>query len=194
MRTLLIALVAATALADEAAPIARPSMRQLPEGGLPAPPSDRALVDARKELKARFRGLLARSDSAAGATLACDVLYSSAITEPDATLKWLMLAESRRFAIDTGRAECISRAIALASASYDFDALTLELESLGEIPLRALDAQKTVQLATAAEKLATRAEADGAHETAQSAWLLAFRSWQRCGNIDAARRAQPRIK
>jgi len=194
MRPLLLALVAATALADDAAPIARPSMRQLPEGGLPAPPSDRALVDARKELKARFRGLLARTDSAAGATLACDALYSSAITEPDAALKWLMLAESRRFAIDTGRADCISRAIALASAGYDFDALTLELESLGEIPLRALDAQKTVQFATAAEKLATRAEADGDEATAQSAWLLAFRSWQRCGNIDAARRAESRIK
>jgi hypothetical protein len=194
MRPLLLALVAATALADDATPIARPSMRQLPEGGLPQPPSDRALVDARKELKARFRGLLARTDSAAGATLACDALYSSAITEPDAALKWLMLAESRRFAIDTGRADCISRAIALASAGYDFDALTLELESLGEIPLRALDAQKTVQFATAAEKLATRAEADGDEATAQSAWLLAFRSWQRCGNIDAARRAESRIK
>jgi hypothetical protein len=90
MRTLLLALVAATAFADEAAPTPRPVMRQLPEGGLPAPPSDRQLVDARKELKARFRGLLSRADSAAGATLACDVLYSSAITETDAALKWLM--------------------------------------------------------------------------------------------------------
>jgi hypothetical protein len=194
MRPLLIALVAATALADDAAPIPRPVMKQLPEGGLPQPPSDRALVDARKELKARFRGLLARSDSAAGATLACDALYSSAITEPDAALKWLMLAESRRLAIDTGRADCVSRAITLASASYDFDALALELESLGEIPLRALDAQKTVQFAAAAEKLATRAEADGQEETAQSAWLLAFRSWQRCGNLEAARRAEARMK
>jgi hypothetical protein len=88
----------------------------------------------------------------------------------------------------------VSRAITLASASYDFDALALELESLGEIPLRALDAQKTVQFAAAAEKLATRAEADGQAETAQSAWLLAFRSWQRCGNLEAARRAEARMK
>jgi hypothetical protein len=194
MRALLIALVATTALADDAAAIARPSMRQLPEGGVPKPPSDRELVDARKELKARFRGLLTRADSAAGATLACDALYSTAITEPDATLKWLMLAESRRFAIKTGRAECVSRAIALASASYDFNALAMELESLGEIPLRALDAQKTIELAEAAEQLAARAEADGQEETAQSAWLLAFRSWQRCGNLEAARRAEARIK
>ena len=194
MRALLIALVATTALADDAAAIARPSMRQLPEGGVPKPPSDRELVDARKELKARFRGLLTRADSAAGATLACDALYSTAITEPDATLKWLMLAESRRFAIKTGRAECVSRAIALASASYDFNALAMELESLGEIPLRALDARKTIELAEAAEQLAARAEADGQEETAQSAWLLAFRSWQRCGNLEAARRAEARIK
>jgi len=194
MRTLLLALVAATALADDAAPASRPVMRQLPEGGLPAPPSDRALVDARRELKARFRGLLARADSAAGATLACDVLYSSAITEPDAALKWLMLTESRRLAIDTGRAECISRAITLASASYQFDPLAMELDALGEIPLRALDAGKTIRLAEAAEELATRAEADGAHETAQSAWLLAYRSWQRCGNLEAARRAEARIR
>ena len=194
MRALRLALVATTALADDAAPISRPSMRQLPEGGVPKPPSDRELVDARKELKARFRGLLTRADSAAGATLACDALYSTAITEPDATLKWLMLAESRRFAIKTGRAECVSRAIALASASYDFNALAMELESLGEIPLRALDAQKTIELAEAAEQLAMRAEADGQEETAQSAWLLAFRSWQRCGNLEAARRAEQRVK
>ena len=105
MRPLLLALVAATAFADDAAPLSRPVMKQLPEGGLPQPPSARELVDARRELKARFRGLLAKSNSAAGATLACDVLYSSAITETDAALKWLMLAESRRLAIDTGRAE-----------------------------------------------------------------------------------------
>lgn len=194
MRPLLLALVAATALADDAAPISRPVMKQLPQGGLPAPPSDRELVDARRELKARFRGLLARSDSAAGATLACDVLYSSAITEPDAALKWLMLAESRRLAIDTGRADCISRAITLASASYRFDTLALELDSLGEIPLRALDLQKSTLLAQAAERLATLAEADGQEDTAQSAWRLAFRSWQRCGNLEAARRAEGKIK
>jgi hypothetical protein len=194
MRTLLLALVAATALADDAAPASRPVMRQLPASGLPAPPSDRQLVDARKELKARFRGLLSRADSAAGAALACDVLYSSAITETDAALKWLMLTESRRLAIDTGRAECISRAIAIASANYTFDPLTMELDSLAEIPLRALDAERTIRLAEAAEQLATRAEADGADETAQSAWLLAYRSWQRCGNLEAARRAESRIK
>jgi hypothetical protein len=194
MRTLLLALVAATAFADDDAPVSRPMMRQLPEGGLPAPPSDRQLVDARKELKARFRGLLSRANSAAGATLACDVLYSSAITETDAALKWLMLTESRRLAIDIGRAECISRAISLASASYKFDPLAMELDALAEIPLRALDAGKTIRLAEAAEQLATRAEADGADETAQSAWLLAYRSWQRCGNVDAARRAEARIR
>ena len=169
-------------------------MRQLPEGGLPKPPSDRELVDARKELKARFRGALAKSDSASGAMLACDLLYSSAINEPDAALKWLMLDESRRFAVNTGRAECVTRAITLASAGYDFDALDRELTSLGEIPLRALAGQKAMQLATAAEKLATRAETDGRDETAQSAWLLAFRAWQRCGNVDAARRVEARIK
>jgi hypothetical protein len=70
----------------------------------------------------------------------------------------------------------------------------MELDALGEIPLRALDAGKTIRLAEAAEQLATRAEADGADETAQSAWLLAYRSWQRCGNIDAARRAEARIR
>lgn len=191
---LLLALVAVAARAEEAAPLARPSMRQLTTTDLPKPPSRRELVDARAELKARFRKPLAQADSAAGATLAGELLYAAAVDETDRSLKWLMLDESRRLAVNAGRPEAVSRAITLASAVYDFDALELELKSLGEIPLRALDPGRAVLLAQAAEKIATRADIDGRPDLAENAWLLAFRTWQRTGNLEAARRVESHLK
>ena len=187
---LLAALLSAAANAED-----RPTMRQLAASStLAAPPSQRDLVDARAALKARFKEPLSHTQTAAGARHAATTLLDAAHEETEPALKWLLLAEARRLGAAAGSAEIVNRAITLTSAVFDVDELATELESLGEIPLRALDAQKTVQFAAAAEKLATRAEADGQEETAQSAWLLAFRSWQRCGNLEAARRAEAKIK
>jgi hypothetical protein len=190
MRTLLIALIAATALADEAAPISRPSMRQLPEGGsLEKPPSRRQLVDARAALKARFREPLSHTETAAGAMLASDILFQASLDETDRALKWLLLDESRELAAAAGNADAVTRAITVASAVYEFDALDTELRSLVEIPLRALDIMRAKQLAEAAETLALKARTDGRGDLAESATLLAIRAWQRTGNNEAARRA-----
>lgn len=189
----LLALFAATAFAQDAAAPARPGMRQLQiTAGLP--PSPRDLVDARTTLKARFREPLSHADTAVGAMQAADLLYAAAINEGDASLKWLMLDESRKLAINAGRAEAVSRAITLASATYEFDALALELKSLGQIPLAALDPTRATRLAQSAETLATRAETDGRPELAEDALLLAYRTWQRSGNIEAARRTASRMK
>ena len=189
----LLVLLAATAFAEDAPAPARPSMRQLQTtAGLP--PSPRDLVDARTTLKARFREPLSHADTAAGAMQAADLLYAAAINEGDASLKWLMLDESRKLAINAGRADAVSRAITLASAAYEFDALGLELKSLGQIPLAALDPTRATRLAQSAEVLATRAETDGRPELAEDALLLAYRTWQRSGNLEAARRTAGRMK
>ena len=189
----LLALFAATAVAQDAVAPARPGMRQL-QTTTGLPPSPRDLVDARTTLKARFREPLSHADTAVGAMQAADMLYAAAINEGDASLKWLMLDESRKLAINAGRAEAVSRAITLASATYEFDALALELKSLGQIPLAALDPARATRLAQSAETLATRAETDGRPELAEDALLLAYRTWQRSGNIEAARRTASRMK
>jgi len=188
-----LALFAATAFAEDAAAPARPGMRQL-QTTADLPPSPRDLVDARTTLKARFREPLSHADTAVGATQAADLLYAAAINEGDASLKWLMLDESRKLAINAGRAEAVSRAITLASAVYEFDALALELKSLGQIPLAALDPARATRLAQSAETLATRAETDGRPDLAEDALLLAYRTWQRSGNLEAARRTASRLK
>jgi len=88
----------------------------------------------------------------------------------------------------------MSRAITIASATYEFDALALELKSLGQIPLAALDPARATHLAQSAETLATRAETDGRPDLTEDALLLAYRSWQRSGNLEAARRTASRLK
>ncbi len=153
------------------------------------PPSQRDLVAARKELKARFREPLLHTETTAGAMAAAEELFAAAISEEEPRLKWLLLAESRRLATTAGNAAAITRAITLACATYEFDALELELRSLTEIPLRSLDSARAVAFATVAENLALRAEADGRLEIAVSGQTLAIRAWQRAGNTTAARRA-----
>jgi len=167
----------------------RPTMRQLPgTGTLPQPPSQRDLVDARAELKARFREPLSHTETAAGARLAAETLLAAAVDEPDRSLKWLMLDEARRLGAAAGSADTVTRAITLSSAIYDFDELDLEFRSLTEIPLRALDPMRATLLAEAAEKLAARADTDGRTDMATAARLLAVKAWQRSGNTAAARR------
>lgn len=171
----------------------RPTMQQLGEAGGPGkPPSSRDLVRARSELQRRFREPLSHADTAAGARLAAETLLTAATTESDRALKWLMLDEAKRLGEAAGQAGLVHRAITLASAAYDVDAIDAELRCLKQIPLRGLDAQRAATLASAAENIAIRAEADQRLDKAVSATLLAYRAWQRAGNKEAARLAAAR--
>jgi len=175
------------------APDHRPRMQQLePGGGLEKPPSSRDLAIERVELRRRFRDTLSHANTSAGARLAAESLLTAAFTENDRSLKWLMLDEARRLGEAAGEAGIVNRAITMASAVYDFDAIEMELRCLKQIPLRGLDAQRASSLASAAENVATRAEADGRLDKAVSATLLAYRAWQRAGNKQAARQAAMR--
>lgn len=188
----LFALVAATAVADPPAdvPPPRPTMRQLPAAAsLEAPPSARILVDARAEFDRRYPGLLARGRTTAGATLVAEALIEAAITEEDRGLKWFMLAEAQRMAAASGNAAALDRAIVLASATYEFDAVETEYRALKEIPLRILSPPRAAALAEVAEKVASRAEGDGRRDLAMSAQSLAIRGWQRAGLMEPAKRA-----
>jgi hypothetical protein len=53
-------------------------------------------------------------------------------------------------------------------------------------------AKRPVRPASAAENIATRAEADQRLDKAVSATLLAYRAWQRAGNKEAAHQAAAR--
>lgn len=192
---LLFALVAATAVAEppaaagDAAP-SRPTMRQLPAAAsLEVPPSARALVDARAEFDRRYPGLLARGRTTAGALLVADALIEAAVTEEDRGVKWFMLAEARRMAVASGNAAALDRAVVLASATYEFDAVDAEYRALKEIPLRVLSPQRAADLAEVAERVAARAAGDGRRDLAISAQNLAIRGWQRAGLREPAKRA-----
>jgi hypothetical protein len=190
---ILLATVAASAPAVEPDAPERPTMRSLGDGA-GGPPSRRELVDARRELKSRFREPLSHTETAAGAMLAAEVLFTASVEEEDRVLKWLMLDEARQLALAAGDAEAVSRAINLASAVYEFDAIDTELRSLAEIPLRGIDAGRASRLARVAENLAIRAETDGRTALAVSAQTLAIRGWQRVGDTPNARRASVRLK
>jgi len=183
----------AAAAADEPATTARPAMRALAPAEAGGPPSAHEQATGRRELRRRFREPLSHAHSAAGATAAAETLLATAAEEPDRTLKWLMLDEARRLGESAGQAAIVSHAIAAAAAAYDFDAIAAELRSLGQIPLRPLDARRASRLAAAAEALATRAETDGRPDDAAAAAALACRAWQRAGNGEAARRAAARL-
>ena len=171
----------------------RPRMQQLgPSGELDKPPSSRDLASSRAELQRRFRDPLSHANTAAGARLAAESLLTAALTENDRSLKWLMLEEARRLGEAAGQAGLVSRAITMAAAAYEFDAIDMELRCLKQIPLRGLDARRAASLASAAEDIATRAEADKRVDKAISATLLAYRAWQRAGNKEAAHQAAVR--
>lgn len=168
-------------------------MQQLaPSGGVGKPPASTDLVRARSELHRRFHEPLSHADTAAGARVAAENLLTSASTEDDRAIKWLMLEEARRLGEASGQATLVSRAIMLASTQFDIDAIDLELRCLKQIPLRGLDTRRAASLATAAEDVATRAEADQRVDKAVAATLLAYRAWQRAGNKEAARLAAAR--
>ena len=180
------------AVADEAAP--RPRMEQLRTDGVAdRPPSPRDLVDAREEVDRRFRDLLARADTAAGANAATATLLEAAATEQDRAVKWHLLAEARRLAAAAGNAAAVDRSIIMADAAYEFDAIAEEHRTLKGIPLRALEPARAATLAQVAEGLAERAAADDRSDVAADAWALAIRGWQRAGDVAAARRAAARL-
>jgi hypothetical protein len=190
-----LAALAADAPAPEPPPAAsdRPVMTALPSAELVRqPPSSRALVDARAELRRRYRELLFRAKTSAGAERAADAFLDAAASEPDRAVKWVLFEEARRLGAASGNAAVIDRSVTLASATYDFDALDLEFRSLEEIPLRALSPQRAMKLAEVAEGLATRAESDRRFDLALEAQDLAIKAWQRAGAIEACRRAMVR--
>jgi hypothetical protein len=189
---LLIALAGQTAGAEPPAE-ERPVMTALPPAAASRqPPSSRELVDARAELQRRHRELLFRATTSTGADLAAEALAEAGAAEKDRALQWALYAEARRLGVASGNAAVISRAITLATASFDFDALEMEHRTLAEIPLRGVSPQRAMRLAEAAENLATRAEADGRRELALAAQDLAIKAWQRTGAREAARRAMVR--
>jgi hypothetical protein len=168
-------------------------MRQLRTGSeLPRPPSASDLVVGRSELRRRFREQLSHTDTGAGARAAAEALLTAAAMENDRSLKWVMLEEAWRLGEAAGQADVVSRAISLAAAAYEFDAIGLELRSLNQIPLRVLDARRAAELASAAEDIATRAEVDRRPDKALAATSLAYRAWQRAGNKTAAAQAAAR--
>ena len=197
----LVAFVAVPALAEipaqpdvavEAAP-RRPTMQQLPaEASLEAPPTARDLIDARAEFEQRYPGILARGRTTAGAAMLPDVLIDAAVSEDNRDVKWFMLSEARRMAVTSGNATALDRAVVLASATFEFDALAEEYRLLREIPIRMLAPPRAAALAEVAEKVANRAEGDGRRDLAIMSWNLAVRGWQRAGAMDAARKAAVR--
>jgi hypothetical protein len=171
----------------------RPTMRQMPPGAaLPPPPSARDIVTARSEMRQRFREELSHADTGAGAKLAAETLLTAAVAETTPPLKWAMLEEARRLGEAAGQADIVSRSISLASAAYEFDAIDLELRSLKQIPLRGIDARRAAGVASAADAIATRADADRRPDKAAAAAALASRAWQRAGNKTAAAQSAAR--
>ena len=175
------------------APPARPTMQQLPaEASLEAPPTARDLIDARAEFEQRYPGILARGRTTAGAAMLPDVLIDAAVSEDNRDVKWFMLSEARRMAVASGNAAALDRAVVLASATFEFDALAEEYRLLREIPIRMLAPPRAAAVAEVAEKVANRAESDGRRDLAIMSWNLAVRGWQRAGAMDAARKAAVR--
>jgi len=165
-------------------------MQQLPAAAArEAPPTARALVDARAEFDRRYPGILARGRTTAGAAVIAEALVDAAVAEEDRGVKWLMLLEARKMAAASGNPATLDRAVVLASATYDFDADEVEYETLKEIPLRALPPHRAAALAEVAEKVASRAEADGRRHLAIASLNLAVRGWQRAGLMEPAKRA-----
>jgi hypothetical protein len=107
-------------------------------------------------------------------------------------VKWVIIEEARELAISAGSPRVVGQSVRVATAEFDFDALSVEYRALAEIPLRALDPGRASELATAAGAVATRAEVDRRFDVAVSAQGLAIRAWQRAGDIQAARLASQR--
>lgn len=155
-------------------------------------PTQRSLVDARSTFRKRYGDPTSRVRTSTAALLLAEALLKEAAGETDAAVKWVILEEARELAISAGSPRVVGQTVRVASAEFDFDALSVEYRALAEIPLRALDPGRAGELAAAAAALATRAEVDRRFEVAVSAQGLAIRAWQRAGDIPAARSASQR--
>ena len=181
-------LTAATAAAEP-----RPTMRQIagPQAG--RTPAARDITAARPVVKRRFHEAFSHTETSRGAQAAAETLLAAATTEPDATLRWVLLDEARRLGEACGQARIVSRSFAMATGFYDVDDVGGELRSLRRFPMRVLDPLRAAALARSAEQLASRATESRRLREAVEAEDLAMRAWQRAGNIDAARAAAARV-
>lgn len=171
----------------------RPRMQSLPpanRGG--SVPSQRSLVDARSTFRKRYGDPTSRVRTSTAALMLAEALLKEAAGENDAAVKWVIIEEARELAISAGSPRVVGQSVRVATAEFDFDALSVEYRALAEIPLRALDPGRASELATAAGAVATRAEVDRRFDVAVSAQGLAIRAWQRAGDIQAARLASQR--
>lgn len=171
----------------------RPTMRQItgPQAG--RIPAARDISAARPVVKRRFHEAFSHTETSRGAQVAAETLLAAATTEPDATLRWVLLDEARRLGEACGQARIVSRSFAMTAGFYDVDDIGGELRSLRHFPLRVLDPLRAATLARSAEQLASRAAESRRLPEAVAAEDLAMRAWQRAGNIEAARAAATRV-
>jgi len=169
---------------------ARPSMLLLdPPPGLRRPPSAEDLEPSRRAFRTYCRDLLRVSRTRTGARMATVVLEEAAATEEDPCLKWVFLEESIRLAAAIGDPGRIESAVALTTEHFRIDGLRTELDALGDIPLRALAPARAVDVARAAERIATKAAAEDRPRERATAWGLAADAWKRAGEPARARTA-----
>jgi hypothetical protein len=170
---------------------ARPSMLLLdPPAGLRKPPSARDLEPSRRAFRTMCRDLLRVSQTRNGARMAAVVLEEAAAAEEDPCLKWVFLEESIRLAAAIGDPGRIESAVSLAADHFRIDGLRTELDALGDIPLRALEPARAVDVANAAERIAGSVAAEGRPRERAIAWALAADAWKRAGEQTRAQTAR----
>ena len=169
----------------------RPSMLLIdPPPGLRAPPDEETLEPVRRAFRAQCRDLLRVARSYSGARLAANVLEQAAAEEDDPTLKWVFLEESIRLGAASGDPTRIESAVALAAEHFRFDAIGMELEALGDIPLRVLRPDRAAEVAKSAERLATSLAADERPRERVIALGLAADAWKLAGDSRRAAAAK----
>jgi len=169
----------------------RPSMLLIdPPPGLRSPPDDETLEPVRRAFRAQCRDLLRVARSHSGARLAANVLEQAAAEEDDPTLKWVFLEESIRLGAASGDPTRIESAVALAAEHFRFDAIGVELEALGDIPLRVLRPDRAAEVAKSAERLATSLAADERPRERVIALGLAADAWKLAGDSRRAAAAK----
>jgi hypothetical protein len=169
---------------------ARPSMLLLdPPAGLRKPPSARDLEPSRRAFRTICRDLLRVSRTRNGARMAAVILEEAAAAEEDPCLKWVFLEESIRLAAAIGDPGRIESAVSLAADHFRIDGLRTELDALGDIPLRALEPARAVDVANAAERIAASVAAEGRPRERAIALELAADAWKRAGEQTRAQTA-----
>ncbi len=170
---------------------ARPSVLLLdPPVGPRRPPPDDDLKAVRRAFRAQCRDLLRVSRTRSGARMAAALLEEAAATEKDPCLKWVLLEESIRLGSASGEPQRIESAVELAAEHFRIDAVRTELDALDDIPLRALEPNRAIGVAEAAERIAESAEAEERPRDRAAAWGLAAEAWKRAGDGPRAKAAR----